>query len=472
MTTHPCRARVRHAVTRVVLAIASGLLLGAIEAPAQQRVHQTRTHRATTQSARTTVCDTAWTNPQVLRTATGRPVYVEAPVTVTNATGTFLIGAPTFRWQEPSEFITRDSKPVVATIGVKLQNDSSAVLLPPVASAKKPYMPIAIARGEKLLAIWGTSGDTALTGVFHQDTLWEATLAAGRWSTPRPIWASGTFEWHPGAASYVADDSSVIVAFPARDDTRAVENAATILSRSRDRWTARTLHLGSLGPRGVALMRATPSDLLIAAVGSLDTAGVRALHGIYVVRVSTRDSASAPRVQLIRELARTHAEDPQVLRTADGLHFVWRQPGQKILADDSLVEATSRDDGATWTVTSALSLGGDTRGLSASPLGGSDAIAMTTDIRRQAIVTLLRRRGRWTRTHEDFPDAKTIPMISIARDRITAAFGQTRSSIGPEKSYDAPVLVTTSRALRCETSSAPSSRKRLRAPPGGKSTPR
>lgn len=380
--------------------------------------------------------------------------------------GTYLIGAPTFVWGDSTAFVTPDSKRDIAAVGVKLLNDSTAIPLPPLPSVTKPYMPIAVAVGAKLVAVWGTSADTSLAGVFSQDTLWEATLAAGRWSAARPIWTSQVFAWHPGAASYVADDASLSIAFPS---TR-VDRGVTVMTRWRDRWRTRWIRVGAGGPNGVAAMRLTESELLLAAVGSVDRNGVRGLNASYVLRVLMNDTASPPRFTLLHDVTRMSAEDPNVFRTTDDIHVVWRLGGRRVPAPDTLMEATSRDGGASWTLTSAVSLDGDMRGLRAQPLVGRSGLAMAVDTRQRSITSIHRSSEAWTSAHEAFPDAKTIPMISTVRDRVTVAFGRTRSSVGPGDPYDAPVLVTSSRVLRCESSSAMSTRKRLRAPPRGKPT--
>jgi hypothetical protein len=110
------------------------------------------------------------------------------------------------------------------------------------------------------------------------------------------------------------------------------------------------------------------------------------------------------------------------------------------------------------------------RGLRAHPLGGESALAIALGIRGRSITSLRRNGEGWTVAQETFHDAKTVPVISPVRNRVTVAFGRTRSSVGPGDPYDAPVLVTSSRAPRCEPASAMSMRKRLRAPPRGKPT--
>lgn len=392
-------------------------------------------------------------------------------MTVRNTVGTFLIGSPTYVWADSTTFVDETSVHHVGDVGVKLFDDTTAVPLPPLPTATKPYMPIAVARGAKLLAVWGTSADTSLTGIWHQDTLWEATLDHGRWSTARPILTSGEFVWHPGAGSYFVDDSSLVLAFPSTDTTRMRRSGVTVIMRSRDRWRVRRIDVGGFGPRGVAVTRTAPSELLIAGVGSIERDGIRVSNGVYVTRVSTSDSTAEPRFTVIREFAHAHAEDPAVFRTAREEHVVWRQPGRGVSASDSLVEATSRNHGEAWAVTSALSLDGDTRGMTVVRLADVDAEAMAYDGRRGEIRTLRRTMEHWTLRPEAFPDARTIPMISVSSDRISVSFGQVRPSTAPDGLlHDAPVLVTASRPHRCEPSSAMPSQKRLRAPPRGKST--
>jgi hypothetical protein len=401
----------------------------------------------------------------MLRTPAGQPLYVEAPVTVTTTHGTYLIGAPTFVWADSTAFVDQDSRRDVGAVGVKLLNDSTAIPLPPLPSVSKPYMPIAVGRGTGLVAVWGTSGDTSLAGVFAQDTLWEATLDAGRWSAARPIWTSGTFAWYPTSASYVADDASLSVAFPSR-----ARGGINVMTRSRDRWRTRWISVGNERANGVAMLRLSESELLLAVVGSIDRDGIRARNAGYVARIATTDTASEPRFTLLYESPRMSVEDPSVFGTTDALHFVWRLGGRNVPAPDSLMEATSLDGGTSWTLPKTASLEGDMRGLRARSIGGEAALAVALGIRGRSITSLRRSGEGWTVAQETFHDAKTVPMVSTVRNRVTVAFGRTRSSVGPGDPYDAPVLVTSSRASRCESASAASAGKRLRAPPRGKPT--
>ena len=457
---------------RAAVAIGLAMLLGADVVPAQRTGVVSSTSRPHLHREGLLACDTAWTSLRELRTPTRQRVYVEAPVTVANTVGTFLIGAPTYVWADSATFIDERSIRHAGNVGVRLLDDSTAIPLPPLPIASKPYMPIAVARGAKLLVVWGTSADSSDRAVWHQDTLWEATLEAGRWNAPRPILAAREFKWHPGAGSFIADDSSLVLAFPSSDETRLGAPAGVIVMvRSRDRWRSRRIDVGGLGAAGVAVMRSAPDELLIAAAGSMERDGIHLLNGVYTIRLSTRTSAGDPRFTVVRRFDRAHAEDPALFRTARSEHFVWRQPGRLISANDSLIEASSRDHGESWTVTSAASLDGDTRGMNVASLGSGDAVAMALDIRRGAIRTLRRTMEHWTLTSESFPDAKTMPMITVPSDRTSVSFGQTRPSAAPDgRLHDAPVLVSASRPHRCEPSSAMPSQKRLRAPPRGKST--
>ena len=472
MTPQLCIARALPPAMRATLAIAVVLVVVSVETAAQTRPDASSTHPAPSQVTRPLGCDTLWTPLRELKTRLGQPAYVEAPIMVSNTVGTFLIGSPTFVWEDSMAFITEKSTRNVGAVGVRLMKDGTAMPLPPLPSATKPYRPIAVARGANLLVVWGTSADTSAAGVWRQDTLWEATLDAGRWSSPRPIQTAREFVWHPGASSYIADDSSLVLAFPSAATNPPVRRGVTIMSRSQRTWHARWIDVGSLGPYGVALMRTAPSELLVAATGSMARDGIDAPNAVYAIRVSLKDTTSTPRFSVIRDMKNLRAEDLSVFPTSAAQHIAWRQPGRRGFADDSLVEATSRDDGRSWLVTTAISLYGDIRGLRVVPLADGNAEAMALDIRGWKILTLGRTMGRWSLKGEAFPDAKTSPMISATRDRMSVSFAQTRSSTGPDGAHDAPVLVTSSRAYRCEPPSATRSQKRLRAPPRGKSTPK
>jgi hypothetical protein len=406
----------------------------------------------------------------VLRTPAGQPIYVEAPYAVSNDEGRFLFGAPTFVWARDTAFATPESSPIVKAAGVKLIGDSSATPLPPLPSATQPYTPLAIAQGRRLLVLWATSSDSSSGGAFHQDTLWEASFGAGQWTAPRAIWTAGEMVWHPGTSSIIAADSRLMLAFPARQTTQPWRQGVVVMTRSGSIWRSRWIHVGDLRPNAIAATRLSPPELLLVATGGIEQGSIKALNGVYAIRVSMRETLAPPRFALIRDLKENgNAEDPGIIRTRDGVRVTWRQPGRQISAHDSLLEATSRN-GDEWTVTSSVSLEGDTYGLRVLPFTGGGGVAVTLDPRHGKIITLRRQAGRWSLTRDTFPDARTVPMMWALRDRLVIAFAQTRSGNGPDGPYDAPVLVTASRALRCESPSATSPQTRLRAPPRGKST--
>jgi hypothetical protein len=298
----------------------------------------------------------------MLRTPRGQPVYVEAPVHVSSTRGTYLFGAPLFVWADSTRYATERSIPSPATVAVKLLGDTSAIPQAPLPSATKPFMPIAIARGSNLLTLWATSPDTSVTGVFHQDTLWESSLQSDRWTAPKPIWSSGTLVWHPGAVSYLTTDSSVIVVFPATDSTDT-RRGVTIMVRSRDQWRTRWIEVGNVGLHAVASTVLSGDELLVTAVGSIRRDHLDAISASYAIRVSMRDTLSEPRFTLLENANYQSTNDPNVFRTPEGLHFVWRQGGRSGVRNDSLIEATSHDEGISWTMTSATPLGDEMRGL-------------------------------------------------------------------------------------------------------------
>jgi hypothetical protein len=212
----------RRKALRAAVAIGFAIVIDAAGVAAQTTSAPSRAARPMQQRARPLACDTGWSEPRMLRTRAGQPIYVESPVTVMTTDATYLIGSPTFVWRDSSAFVRQDSRRDIAAVGVKLLNDSTAGPAAAVAEHAEAVHADRRCSGCPADSGVGTSTDTSLAGVFAQDTLWEATLIAGRWSTARPIWASGPFVWHPSAASYVADDASLSIAFPATRTDRGI----------------------------------------------------------------------------------------------------------------------------------------------------------------------------------------------------------------------------------------------------------
>ena len=440
------------------------------------RAHESGAQRAAievgsarTAAARKPVCDTAWSSPRELRTPLGQRVYVESPVAFSNARGRYLFGTPTFVWATRDSFATLERPLPTKAAGVKLVGEWAAVALPPLPGSMPQYTPLPVADDTSLLALWATSRDTTSSGFFNQDTLWESRLMSDRWSAPRAIWSSGEASWHPGTVALTTVGSTVVAAFPARDTTTSERTGIVVMQRRRDRWRTLWIGTGQLGVSAVALLPLTRTELLIVATGGLYRPPNDALSAVYAIRVSTTDTVDRSRFSFIRRFEHAHGVEPSVFRSSRGVHAVWRQPGIELSAHDSIVEATSVDSGASWTVTSTASLETNALGLSVLPLDDADGVGAALDVRRGTIIALRRAGRRWRLTDEVFSDARTMPKLSQQRDHAAVMFARTARSLGPEGPYDAPVLLETSRALRCESLPANRSRRRLRAPPRGES---
>ena len=468
---HPRFSHARHEAARAarVFAVGAMLLAGARESAAQgrPRIGGSASRASPT---RVPVCDTAWTPPGEFRTPSDLRVYVETGLEVEDARNRYLVGSPTFVWAHRDSFIVAEQRELTRGGGVQLLTDTLATPLPPIPGSTPVYTPVAVTVDGSLLAIWATSRDTTSAGAFRQDTLWESRLEAGQWSRPRPIWAHGELTWHPRKFTVTAVDSTVVVAFPASDSTKSPRAGVAIMTRSRRGWQRRWIGTSEFLTGAAVLLPLSSSEFLVAVTGSLDFESLHAMNSIYVIRVSTGGIVHPPRISLLRDVKGSHAVEPSVFRSSGGVHVVWRQPGDQSFSPDSIVEATSTNEGATWTLTSAASLETNTLGLSVLPLHDGDAIAAALDLQRWRIITLRRISNRWTLGAQTFPDAKTIPMMTKTGNRLSIMFAYTRSSPGPTGPYDAPVLVRTSRALHCEPPPATRARERLRAPPRGKST--
>ncbi len=451
-----------------VVAIA-GLLLAHAPHAGAQRTTSTVKQASSVARAGNSACDTAWTPPRELRTPRGQRVYVESGVSVVDGRGRYLIGTPTFVWADRDSFVTSQQTELEKAAGVKLVGEWSAVALPALPGSMPQYTPLPVADDTSLLALWATSRDTTSSGFFNQDTLWESRLMSDRWSTPRAIWSSGELSWHPGTVALTTVGSIVVAAFPARDTTTSERSGIVVMQRRHDGWRTTWIGTGQLGVSAVALLPLGQTELLIVATGGLHRPPIDVLNAVYAIRISTTDTVDRSRFSFIRKFEHAHGVEPSVFRSSRGVHAVWRQPGIELAAHDSIVEATSVDSGARWTVTSTASLETNALGLSVRPLDDGDGVAAALDIRRGMIIALRRAGSRWRLTEETFSDARTMPTLSRQRDRVAVMFARTARSLGPEGPYDAPVLFETSRALRCEAPPANRSRRRLRAPPRGES---
>src|SRR5512132_3442047 len=99
------RRNARHATVAVGLAlVASGH-----RAAAQRTNLASGPTREPHRRSSVLACASAWTSLRELRTPARQRVYVEAPVTVRNAVGTFLIGSPTYVWVDSSAFVNESS---------------------------------------------------------------------------------------------------------------------------------------------------------------------------------------------------------------------------------------------------------------------------------------------------------------------------------------------------------------------------
>src|SRR5689334_19255533 len=134
-TPYPRAGSSRLEALRVAVAIALVLIVGADAVGAQQMEVGSRARRSRQQRVASLACDSGWSPPRELRTPAGQRVYVEAPLRIRNAVGTFLIGSPTFVWADSTTFIDETSVRHVGDVGVKLLNDTTAIPLPPLPTA-------------------------------------------------------------------------------------------------------------------------------------------------------------------------------------------------------------------------------------------------------------------------------------------------------------------------------------------------
>ena len=361
------------------------------------------------------VCDGSWSTPFGLRTADGRPIFVDRGVIASDGDRTLLLGQPTFVWR------TKDS---LSIAGVGDANAESVALhagvlvdaagvATPVPSFGDPHL----ARSPRLLAamtgrktiVWEVSDSapekTVGTPIVAART---ATLIDGRWADSQTLIERGQLVIGdlPAVRSVDRIDHRVLAA-AVRDSTRRVRLAwASGASWKRTDWLDATWVAHATATRTKA------GDIAMLFMGSVaNEAGVYAVLGILF-----GDSLAWRRPVLLDSLSGPFAAPSSAHLGNDSLLAVWSQPRNH---RSEMITALTADGGRHWRLTEPLvsSLGMD------SPVLAVDGAGVAHLVYRAA-------------PHDNVLNEPGVIMHSVWRAGVWA----TPESISNHPSYTGPML--------------------------------
>lgn len=239
---------------------------------------------AVTPAAGQQVCDGSWSTPFALRTADGRPVYVERGVIASDGNRTLVLGKPTFLWLTKDSLFTKrggdaeaDAQSVYQHAGVLVDTTGVATPVPPFGDARLADNPrlLAAANGRKTIA-WGVTDSAPLNAPAQVAAVTAATLNDGRWSDSHTLIVPGRLTiTFPPAERAGEDIDHRVFAVAARDSTRAATLAwATGASWQRTQWR------GADYLTYAAAARTKAGDIVMVFMGSVALkVGVFALRG-------------------------------------------------------------------------------------------------------------------------------------------------------------------------------------------------
>jgi hypothetical protein len=204
-------------------------------------------------------------------------------------------------------------------------------------------------------AIWGTSPDSSEYPFSHADTLWYAQFDGAAWSSPEvvAVGADGlTFRWDDRSSSLWADSGDVLLAVPVSDSVNWHSDYVAVLHRSRTgAWTRAKLPF--IQDPGFVSLTGHPNGTFV--LGYVSTApavfpdsSVGPQDAVWVSRSRDGGNAWSEPVPVHRTARLQHDETPHVLVTGPSLAIVWgtTDPGGNFA--DTVLLATSADDGASW----------------------------------------------------------------------------------------------------------------------------
>jgi hypothetical protein len=298
------------------------------------------------------VCDGSWSTPFTLRTADGRPVYVERGVIASDGDRTLVLGTPTFVWlTKDSIFITpsgdaeADAQSVLQHAGVLVDTAGVATPVPPFGDAHLARSPrlLAATTGRKSIAWEVADSAPEKTVGTPVVAVTAATLTDGHWDDSHTLIERGRlFVGNLPAVRSVDKIDHRVLASAVRDSTRRVRLAwASAASWKRTDW---------LDADWVALAAATRTkagDIAMLFMGSVaNEAGVYTVLGILF-----GDSLAWRRPVLLDSLSGPFEAPSSAHRGNDSLLAVWPQSRNH---RSEMITALTVDGGRHWSLTEPL----------------------------------------------------------------------------------------------------------------------
>jgi hypothetical protein len=397
------------------------------------------------------LCDTSWSVPRELHTRDGLRIYVEGPSTLVTPQGLMLVGSPTIGWMTHTNFIDTlaQSRPIDPSnmVGVIIDARGAAVPLPKLQFSGRPSTILAARDRGDVRIVWATASDTA-AGSFNLDSLWTSTLHDGAWTSPRSLVQGQRIRWFANTATLAEMIGQPLAVMPMQDTTKSPWGGLLLLRRSGDEWTRRWIATGVAPPMGASVLSTTSESFVIALTGEVLVGADTSTNAVFVMRVGWSKDSSGSSTRILRRVGIKSAVEPKLFRLGSTLHLMWMERPRNHMGADLLFEATSTNDGVSWTEPTSISLPAEYRGLSVVATGEQTAFAALVSDDEHTATVLVRRPSGWKIEYTLTGVAFTAPTLTLIDGKLLLTFGSGTTS--PEVQATVPFLMVATRPLQCE----------------------
>ena len=218
--------------------------------------------------------------------------------------------------------------------------------------------------------------------------VWHASYDGKRWTSPERILKRRTVRWRDGPGQVVTDSRGTIHVIVPGMLPRGTQPVVH-LRLARARWESHEIETYASSASLIAL----GGDSLLAALVGVDTA-LRASHNLLMIARSGDRGRTWTRPSAIGSLDKMGARLP-LLEARDGVvHLSWLQARSNALGDEDIRFASSRNSGATWSLSAASRISGVPMAhwLSIDGCGSPHAIVSLFDGERLRLVDVTRLR--------------------------------------------------------------------------------